>query len=57
MVRIETIGKSIQGRDLVVAVVNSPKTGPDTTKPAMWIDGNVHGNEVQAAEVVLYTLW
>jgi hypothetical protein len=57
LVRIETIGKSIQGRDLVVAVVSAPTTGPDTAKPAMWIDGNVHGNEVQAAEVVLYTLW
>ena len=37
--------------------MNGAKTGPDTTKPAMWIDGNIHGNEVQAGEVVLYTLW
>ena len=24
---------------------------------AMYVDGNVHGNEIQAGEVVLYTLW
>ena len=42
---------------MLVAIVNSPKTGADTSKPAMWIDGNIHGNEIQAGEVVLYTLW
>ncbi len=57
LVRLEPIGKSLQGRDLIVAIVNSNKTGPDTSKPAMWIDGNVHGNEIQASEAVLYTLW
>jgi hypothetical protein len=40
-----------------VYVLNDPATGKDTEKPAMWIDGNVHGNEVQAGETVLYTLW
>lgn len=57
LVSVVTIGKSLQGRDLVVAVVNNPATGPHTSKPAMWIDGNVHGNEIQASEVVVYTLW
>ncbi|MCC7169051.1 MAG: peptidase M14 [Planctomycetes bacterium] len=57
LVRLESIGKSLQGREMVVAIVNAPKTGPDTAKPAMWIDGNVHGNEIQASEAVLYTLW
>ena len=54
---VEEIGKSQQGRPLLVATVNNPKTGPHDSKPAMWIDGNVHGNEIQAAEVVLYSLW
>jgi len=57
LVELRNIGKSGEGRDLWVAVVNSPKTGPHTSKPAMWIDGNVHGNEIQAAEAVLYSLW
>jgi len=57
IVKPVNIGKSGQGRDMWVFIVNNPATGPDTSKPAMWIDGNVHGNEIQAGEVVLYTLW
>jgi len=54
---LREIGKSGEGRTLWVAIVNNPKTGPHTSKPAMWIDGNVHGNEIQAGEAVLYSLW
>ncbi len=57
LVELRNVGKSGQGRDLWIAIVNAPKTGPHTSKPAMYIEGNVHGNEIQAAEVVLYTLW
>ena len=38
-------------------VLNNAETGPDTDKPAMYIDGNIHGNEINAAETVLYTAW
>src|SRR5258706_16389362 len=44
IVELRQIGKSGEGRALWVAIVNNPKTGPHTSKPAMWIDGNVHGN-------------
>jgi hypothetical protein len=54
---MEEIGKSVQGRPMYAITVNNPKTGPDSSKPAMYIDGNIHGNEIQAAEVVVYTLW
>ncbi len=57
LVQVKVLGKSGQGRDLILAIVNSPKTGPDASKPAMWIDGNVHGNEIQAGEAVVYALW
>lgn len=55
--RVEVIGKSLQGRDMRVLVVSNSKNGPDTVKPAMWIDGAVHANEIQAAEAVLYSAW
>jgi hypothetical protein len=29
----------------------------ENRKPAMWIDGGIHANEVQAVDVVLYTAW
>ncbi len=56
LIEVRSIGKSGQGRDLLVAVITKP--GDDhTQKPAMWIDGSIHANEVQATEVVLYSLW
>jgi Zinc carboxypeptidase len=57
LVEVRSIGKSRQGRDMWLAIVNPKKGPPDTDKPAMFIDGNIHGNEIQAAETVLYTLW
>jgi hypothetical protein len=57
LVELVPIGKSLEGREMIVAIVNPKKGAAHAEKPAMWIDGNVHGNEIQASEVVLYTLW
>ncbi len=57
LLSIQSIGKSYEGRDLWLITVNNRKTGGDRDKPAMYIDGNIHGNEVQAAEVAFYTIW
>ncbi|MFQ5949052.1 MAG: M14 family metallopeptidase, partial [Acidimicrobiia bacterium] len=57
LLTLESIGKSVGGRDLWLVTVNNPQTGPDTAKPAMFIDGNIHGNEIQGAETVLYSVW
>ncbi len=53
----EVIGHSTENREMRVYVLTNTATGADTTKPAMWIDANVHGNEVQGGEAVLYTAW
>lgn len=53
----EVIGHSVESRELRVYTLNDPATGPAESKPAMWIDANVHGNEVQGAEVVAYLAW
>ncbi len=57
LVSMQVIGHSIEGRELRVYTLNDPATGADTDKPAMWIDGNVHGNEVQGGEAVVYGAW
>jgi hypothetical protein len=57
MMRVTSIGKSVQGRDIILATIFNPETGPETRKAAMYIEANVHGNEVQGAEVCLYTAW
>lgn len=57
LLKLESIGKSVEGRDLWLVTLNVAKTGAHAAKPAMYIDGNIHGNEVQAAEVVVYSIW
>jgi len=57
LLTLESIGKSVEGRDMWALTLNVEKTGPHTSKPAMYIDGNIHGNEVQGTEAVLYTIW
>lgn len=57
LVRFEDIGRSYEGRQLRVLVLTNQETGGDREKPAMWVDGNVHGNEVQGAEAALYLGW
>ncbi len=51
------LGKSYGGRDIAAVIVNNPDTGPDTSKPAMYIEANIHGNEIQGGEICIYTVW
>ena len=51
------IGKSYGGRELWIMTINNPDTGLESDKAAMYIEANVHGNEIQGAEVSLYTIW
>ncbi len=55
--KLISLGRSYGGRDIAGIVVNNPDTGADTTKPAMYIEANIHGNEIQGGEVCLYTIW
>jgi hypothetical protein len=57
LVQLEVIGTSFQGRKMLALTVNNPKTGDPGSKSGMYIDGNIHGNEVQGAEAALYTIW
>lgn len=54
---LHNLGKSVEGRDLWCLEVTAKSIGDAKRKPGMWIDGNIHGNEVQAGEVVAYTAW
>ncbi len=56
LTRLYSLGKSYQGRGLWCLEVTAP-TGNAERKPGMYIDGNIHGNEVQGGEVVAYTAW
>lgn len=57
LVKLESIGKSYEGRDIWVMTVTNFNNRPHTEKPGFWIDGNIHSNEIQGTEVSLYTAW
>jgi hypothetical protein len=55
--KLESIGKSHDGRDLWLMTINNPATGPESSKAGMYVEANIHGNEIQGGEVCLYTIW
>lgn len=56
LVRLESIGQSYEGRDIWVATVTNFETGDDETKPAFWVDGNIHAGEVSPSSTCLYLI-
>lgn len=56
LVRLESIGKSHEGRDIWLVTVTNSVTGPAEDKPALWIDGNIHAAELTACTACLYFL-
>jgi hypothetical protein len=54
---LSSMGDSYGGRELWVMTINNPDTGPELSKAGMYIEADVHGNEVQGGEVCLYTIW
>ncbi len=57
LLSLSSLGKSVEGRELWCVTINDATTGPDRSKAAMYVDGNIHGNEIQAAEACLYLTW
>jgi murein tripeptide amidase MpaA len=56
LVRIQSIGKSYEGRDIWLLTVTNFATGPDEEKPALWVDGNIHASEVSPSSACLYLI-
>jgi hypothetical protein len=57
LAKLESIGKSFGGRDIWMLTITNFKKGDEKTKPGMYIDGNIHSNEIQGAEFAMYTAW
>lgn len=51
---LDEAGRSEEGRIIWALTINNPETGEPLTKPGVYVDGNIHGNEIQAGEVCLY---
>ena len=52
--KLESIGKSHEGRDVWLITATNFKSGDDADKPAFWVDGNIHASEVTASAACLY---
>jgi murein tripeptide amidase MpaA len=56
LARLESIGKSYQGRDIWVMAITNFATGHDSEKPAYWNDANIHAGEVTGGATCQYTI-
>ena len=53
LMRVESYGRSHEGRELWLATLTDASTGEHHTKPAHWIDANIHSVEVTAGVAAL----
>jgi murein tripeptide amidase MpaA len=54
--RLESCGKSHEGRDIWVVVAGNRDKGADRDMPGFWVDGNIHAGELTASTACLYLL-
>jgi len=54
---LDSLGSSVEGRPMWRLTVTNFATGSAESKPAMYVDGSIHANEIQATETVLYSIW
>ncbi len=56
LLRVDSIGRSHEGRDIWLATVTHGGHGAPEDKPAFWVDGNIHSTEVAASSACVYFL-
>lgn len=54
LIKVESIGKSHEGRDVWLVTATNSASGPDSEKPGLWVDGNLHASEVAGSTAALY---
>ena len=54
IMQLSALGKSHEGREIPLVILTNTATGPDTEKPAFWIDANIHATELTASMAALY---
>lgn len=56
LLKLESIGKSYEGRDIYAVTLTDSTAGCPDEKPAYYIDANHHAGEVTGSAVALYTI-
>ncbi|MGJ3238654.1 MAG: M14 family metallopeptidase [Anaerolineae bacterium] len=54
---LESIGTSWQGRNIWCMTLTNHETGTHDKKPAFYIDGHIHAEEVTTSHTAMYTIW
>jgi murein tripeptide amidase MpaA len=54
--RVESIGKSYEGRDIWLTTVTNVDTGPDLEKPGFLVEANIHAIEVTGCTAALHLI-
>lgn len=54
LVDVESVGESLQGRELWLLTITNTRTGAADEKPALWVDANSDAPQVLTKEVALY---
>ena len=56
LLTLESYGTSYKGRPLVLATITNSSTGAADSKPAHWIDANIHATEVTGGVAALFVI-
>lgn len=54
---LDSIGRSWRGRDIHCLTLTNSATGAPEDKPAFYIDGGIHAEEVATTQTAVYTIW
>lgn len=54
---LDVIGSSWRKRDIYCMTITNAATGPHDSKPAFYIDGGIHAEEVATTQTAVYTIW
>lgn len=57
LTHLDSIGKSFRGREVWCMTLTNHATGPHDSKPAFYIDANIHAEEISTTSTALYTIW
>lgn len=53
LISLAELGKSYEERPIWLLTVTNQESGPDTDKPAVWIDANIHATEIAGTTTAL----